>query len=169
MIDSLMNTLSALPDELIVFVVSMLPIIELRGGLVVAAILGLEWYIAFPICVLGNMIPIPIILLFIKQIFKVLRKVPGFGWLITKLEKRADEKGSKLNKGRLIGLFSFVAIPLPGTGAWMGALVANFLDIRIKRSLPTIFLGVITAGIIMLIVSYALPELCMKLFGFSFA
>ena len=163
-----MQTLKDLPPELIVFAISLLPILELRGGLVAAALLGLEWYIAFPICVIGNILPIPFILLFIKQIFKVLRKLPVFKKIIPKLEKKAGEKGSLINRGRFIGLFSFVAIPLPGTGAWMGALAATLLDIRMKKSFPIIFLGVITAGIIMLLIAYALPDLCAKLFGFSF-
>lgn len=167
-IDSIMQTLKDLPPELIVFAISLLPILELRGGLVAAALLGLEWYIAFPICVIGNILPIPFILLFIKQIFKVLRKLPVFKKIIPKLEKKAGEKGSLINRGRFIGLFSFVAIPLPGTGAWMGALAATLLDIRMKKSFPIIFLGVITAGIIMLLIAYALPDLCAKLFGFSF-
>ena len=168
MVESLVNFFSGLPDELIIFVISMLPIVELRGGLVAAALLGVEWYIAFPICVIGNMLPMPFILLFIKQIFKFLRKVPGFKKLIPYLEEKAGQKGSLINKGRFIGLFSFVAIPLPGTGAWMGALAATLLDIRMKRSFPIIFLGVITAGVIMLLVAYALPDLCAQLFGFSF-
>ncbi len=168
MINDLLGMLEGVPDALVVFIISMLPVLELRGGLVAAALLGVEWYIAFPICVIGNMLPIPFILLFIKKIFKVLIKVPGFKTLIPKLEKKAGEKGNVINKGRFIGLFSFVAIPLPGTGAWMGALAAKLLDIRIKRSLPIIFLGVVTAGTIMLIICYALPDLCMSLFGFKF-
>lgn len=168
MIDSVMDMLKGLPPELIVFFISLLPVLELRGGLVAASILGIEWYIALPICILGNMLPIPFILLFIKQIFKVLMKVPGFRTIIPKIEKKAGQKGSLINRGRFVGLYSFVAIPLPGTGAWMGALAATLLDIRMKRSFPIIFLGVLTAGIIMLLVAYALPELCKTLFGFSF-
>ena len=94
--------------------------------------------------------------------------MPGFRTIIPKLEEKAGKKGSVINRGRFIGLFSFVAIPLPGTGAWMGALAATLLDIRMKRSLPIIFIGVITAGIIMLLVAYALPDVCARLFGFSF-
>ena len=168
MVDSFLEALKGLPEELIVFIISLLPIFELRGGLIAASILGLDWYIAFPICVLGNMLPIPFILLFIKQIFKVLRKLPGFRKLIPKLEQKAGEKGSLINRGRFIGLFSLVAIPLPGTGAWMGALAATLLDIRVKRSFPIIFLGVITAGVIMLLLAYALPSLFGKIFGFTF-
>ena len=79
--------------------------------------------------------------------------------IILKLESIAGRKGGKINRGRFWGLFSFVAIPLPGTGAWMGALAATMLDIRMKRSFPIIFLGVITAGIIMSILSYLIPGL----------
>ena len=159
MVESIVEMLSGLPKELIIFIVSMLPIVELRGGLVAAALLGVDWIIAFPICVLGNMLPIPFILLFIKQIFKLLKKVPGISKIILKLEKIAGRKGGKINRGRFWGLFSFVAIPLPGTGAWMGALAATMLDIRMKRSFPIIFLGVITAGIIMSVLSYWIPNL----------
>lgn len=168
MVERFIELLKGIPPELIIFIISLMPILELRGGLVAAALLGVEWYIAFPICVIGNMLPIPFILLFIKQIFKFLRKFPGFRTIIPKLEAKAGEKGSLINRGRFIGLYSFVAIPLPGTGAWMGALAANLLDIRIKRSFPLIFLGVVTAGVIMLLIAYALPDLCAKFFGFSF-
>lgn len=168
MVERFIELLKDVPPELVVFIISLMPILELRGGLVAAALLGVKWYIAFPICVIGNMLPIPFILMFIKQIFKFLRKFPGFRTIIPKLEKKAGEKGSLINRGRFIGLYSFVAIPLPGTGAWMGALAATLLDIRMKRSFPIITLGVISAGIIMLIVAYALPDLCAKLFGFSF-
>ena len=167
MVDSFIEMLGGLPNELIVFIISMMPILELRGGLIAASILGVPWYIAFPVCVVGNMLPIPFILLFIKQIFRGLKKVKGIRKVIIKIEEKADRKGSKINRGRILGVFSFVAIPLPGTGAWMGALISNMLDIRIKRSLPVIFLGVLTAGIIMLLIAYALPDLFAKLFGFS--
>lgn len=156
---SLVEALNGLPKELIIFCISLLPILELRGGLIAASILGVPWAKAFLICVIGNMLPIPFILLFIKQIFKLLKKVKGFDKIITKLEKKADEKGSKINKSRNLGLFAFVAIPLPGTGAWTGALVATMLDIRMKRSFPVIFAGVITAGIIMSILTYFIPGL----------
>ena len=154
-IDSLKDLL---PPELVVFVVSLLPVLELRGGLVAASILGIDWIVAFPICVIGNMLPIPFILLFLKQIFAFLKKRGGFfGKMVRWLEERADRKSSSLNKYKLFGLFLFVAIPLPGTGAWTGALVANAVDIRVRHSFWVIFLGVICAGIVMSIVSYLIP------------
>ena len=155
----IIEALNGLPKELIIFCISLLPILELRGGLIAASILGVPWAKAFIICVLGNMLPIPFILLFIKQIFKLLKKVKFFNKIITKLENKADEKGSKINKSRNWGLFTFVAIPLPGTDGWTGALVATMLDIRMRRSFPIIFAGVITAGLIMSVLTYFIPGL----------
>ncbi len=154
MVDTVIAALDGLPKELIIFVVSLLPILELRGGMIAASFLGVEWSRAFLICLIGNMLPIPFILLFIKQIFKLLKKIKFMNKIITKLENKADEKGSKINKSRNWGLFAFVAIPLPGTGAWTGALVATMLDIRMRRSFPIIFVGVITAGLIMSVLTY---------------
>ncbi len=146
-----------LPPELVIFVISMLPIVELRGGLIAAAILDVNWFIAFPLCVLGNMLFIPFVLLFIKKIFKFLKRFKRVGGWITRLEERAHNKGQKIEKNKMIGLFTFVAIPLPGTGAWTGALVADVLGVRIKNSLPIIAVGVVTAGLIMSFISYVIP------------
>ena len=137
-VDFLKEYLSA---ELVVFVISMLPIFELRGGLIAAAIVGIDWYIAFPICVIGNILPIPFVLLFIRKIFDWLKKFRIFKKLIEKLDERAKKKSESISKYVLWGLFTFVAVPLPGTGAWTGALVADVLDIRIKKSFPIIFIG----------------------------
>ena len=155
------NLKDLLPPELVVFVVSLLPILELRGGLVAASILGIDWIVAFPICVIGNMLPMPFILLFLKQIFAFLKRKGGFfGKMVCWLEERADRKSSSLNKYKLFGLFLFVAIPLPGTGAWTGALVAALMEMRMKRALPTIFLGVLIAGIaVTLVVSLGIEAL----------
>lgn len=146
-----------LSPELVVFIISLLPIIELRGGLIAAAILGVPWYVAFPICFVGNMLPIPFILLFIRKIFKLLKKIKWLQKPITVLEAKTRKKGERIQKGWLIGLILFVGIPLPGTGAWTGALAADLFDIRIRHSLPAIALGVAIAGAIMLIVSYLVP------------
>ncbi len=151
-----------LAPELVIFVVSLLPIIELRGGLIAAAILGVEWYVALPICIVGNMLPIPFILLFIRKVFGWLKKIKWLQGTIEKLETKTRKKGEKIQKKRLLGLMLFVGIPLPGTGAWTGALAADLLDLRIKHSLPTIAIGVVLASVIMLVVSYFIPGL----FGF---
>ncbi len=158
-IDNFGDKLSA---ELIAFVISMLPILELRGGLIAAKLLGLNFAKAFVICFIGNLLPIPFILLFIRRIFNWLKRFKKVNAMIDKLEARSIRKAGKVKKYRLLGLFLFVAIPLPGTGAWTGALVSDLLDIRVSHSFPTIAAGVLGAGIIMSILSYGIPGL----FGF---
>ena len=150
------NFSDVLSDELIVFIVSLLPILELRGGLIVAKLLEVSFFKAFIICFIGNLLPVPFILLFIRRIFSLLKKIRFVNQLIDRLETRSIRKAENVKKYRLWGLFLFVAIPLPGTGAWTGALVADLLDIRIKHSLPTIALGVFVAGILISAFSYGL-------------
>lgn len=145
--------------ELVVFIISLLPILELRGGLIAAAIVGIEWYVALPICIIGNMLPIPFVLLFIRKIFEWLKSFKFMRKFVEKLDERAKKKSESINKFIVWGLFLFVAIPLPGTGAWTGALVADALDVRFKKAFPAIFVGVITAGLIVSFVSYGIPWL----------
>ncbi len=143
-------------EELIAFIVSMLPILELRGGLIAAKLMNIEFFKAFTICYIGNMLPIPFILLFIRKVFSWLKKFSAVENIIMKLEARSIRKADNVKKYRLWGLFLFVAIPLPGTGAWTGALIADLLDIRIKHSLPAIAAGVLVAGFIISALSYGL-------------
>ncbi len=147
---------SKLSGAVIAFIISLFPVLELRGGLIAATLLGIPWQRAFIYCFIGNMLPIPFILLFIRKIFELLRKTKSFGKVVDKLEKKADKHRDKINKYQLWGLFLLVAIPLPGTGAWTGALVAALMDIRIRRALPVIAAGVIVAGIIVATISYGL-------------
>ena len=136
---------------LFTMLVSMIPIIELRGGLPFGVALGLPYYLAFPAAVLGNLIPAPFIIVYIRRIFELLRRyLPSLNGLIDKLEKKAHLKGKKVQKYQYIGLWLFVAIPLPGTGAWTGSLAAAFLGMRLKKAMPAVVLGVLTAGCIML-------------------
>ena len=155
MIESITSLLESwnLAPELVIFIVSMLPILELRGGLIVAAILGVPWYIAMPICVVGNMLPIPFVLLFVRKIFNWLGRFDWCSRVIRRFENKVIKKGSKIQNRWVGGLSLFVAIPLPGTGGWTGALAADLFDIRFKRALPVIFLGVLSAGTIMLVLS----------------
>lgn len=162
MTDALLEFLVNFPDELKLIIISMFPVVELRGGLIVAATLMQEmhWLKAFILCVIGNMIPIPFILFFIKKIFEWFKKLPFLSKMVTKLEAHANKKGADvINKYKLWGLFFLVAIPLPGTGGWTGALVASIFNIRIKHSFPVIFVGVAAAGVIMLVLSYFIPGL----------
>ncbi len=151
-----------IPPELIIFFISMLPVLELRGGLIAAKLLGVEFVPAFIICYIGNIIPVPFILLFIRKIFQFLRDKKGFSKIIEKLEIRSMRQSEKVKRWRDWGLLAFVAIPLPGTGGWTGALIAALMDIRIKKSFPIIAIGVLIAGIIMSVIAYLVPSF----FGF---
>lgn len=148
-----------IPGELVVFIISVFPVLELRGGLIAASILGIEWWKAFIFCFLGNMLPIPFILLFIRKIFELMRKWGPFNKVVDWLEKKADKHKDKIEKYRLWGLFILVAIPLPGTGGWTGALVAALMDIRVKHALPAIAAGVFVAGVIVGVLSYGIAGL----------
>ena len=140
---------------LFTMMVSMLPIIELRGGLPFGVAMGLPYYLAFPFAVLGNLIPAPFIIVYIRRIFKLMRKyMPKLNSLVDKLEKKAHLKGKKMQKYQYLGLWLFVAIPLPGTGAWTGCLAAAFLEMRLKKAMPAVILGVLTAGTIMLTLTH---------------
>jgi len=141
--------------EIIVFVVSMIPILELRGSILAAGFLKMEFLSTFIIAVLGNMLPIPFILIFIDKIFGWLKKTKLKDF-VEKLENKALSKSDQIRKYGRFGLFLFVAIPLPGTGAWTGGLAATLLRMKIKDSLPAIFLGVVTAGLIMSLLSFGI-------------
>ncbi len=142
--------------EVVVFIISMIPILELRGGLIVASLLQVPITTAVPLCILGNIIPIPFILLFIKQVFKWLKKVKIFRGLIEKIENRAMNKSDSIKQYEFWGLVLFVGIPLPGTGAWTGSLIAALLEIDMKKAILAELLGIIIATVIMALFSYGL-------------
>ncbi|MDR0531584.1 MAG: small multi-drug export protein [Oscillospiraceae bacterium] len=146
-------------DLLTAFGISMVPVFELRGGIVYAAVRGVPFALAFAVCLLGNLLPVPFILLFLRRVFHFLERFGPTARIVKGMERRARRQGKKLEKWKLFGLFVLVAIPLPGTGAWTGALVAEVFDIRMKKALPVIALGVLTAGLIMVILSYLIPGL----------
>lgn len=137
--------------EGIIFLISMIPILELRGGLLAAspAFLDVPILRAIPICILGNLIPIPFILLLIEKVLDWMEKVPGFDKIAIWLRKKADKHKGQVEKYGFWGLVLFVGIPLPGTGAWTGALAAAFLDMPLRKAMPSIIAGVILAGCIM--------------------
>ena len=142
--------------EMVIFIISMIPILELRGGLLAASLLKVSAAKAIPICIIGNIIPIPFILLFIRQIFKLMKKTKIFRGLIERLEKRAMGKSDQIKRYEFLGLLLFVGIPLPGTGAWTGALIASLLEVDIKKSSIAILCGLFMASAIMYIVSYGI-------------
>ena len=139
-----------------VFIISMIPILELRGGLLAASLLKISAAKALPICIVGNIIPIPFILLFIRQIFKWMKKTKLFRGLIIKMDNRAMGKSDQIKRYEFLGLLLFVGIPLPGTGAWTGALIASLLEVDIKKSSIAILCGLFMASAIMYIVSYGI-------------
>ena len=134
--------------------VSMIPIIELRGGIPFGVALGLPYQEAFVSAVIGNIIPAPFIIVYIRRIFQWLRRRSRrLDGLVTRLETKAHLKGRMVTRYKYLGLCILVAIPLPGTGAWTGALVAAFLDMRLRSAVPAIFLGVVIAGILVSLVT----------------
>ena len=140
---------------LLTALISMLPVVELRGGLPAGVALGLPIPLSFAASLLGNMLPVPFVILFARPVFQWVRAhIPALGSFVTKLETRAYAKSKNVKKYETWGLLIFVAIPLPGTGAWTGALVASVLNMRLKRAVPVIFLGVIIAGSIMTVLTY---------------
>ena len=141
-------------DVLKVFGMSMLPVFELRGSIVVGAAMDLPWWLNYIGSGGGNLLPVPFILLFIRGILHWMKGVKGLCKIALWLEKKAQKHSVKVMKYATFGLFLFVAIPIPGTGAWTGALVASLFDMRMKYSLFSIACGVLCAGVIMICASY---------------
>lgn len=141
-------------DILWTLIMSAVPVIELRGGIPYGIALGLEWWEAYPAAVIGNMLPVPFIILGVRWVFSWMRKIsPWFERLVSKLEAKAAKNAAMVEKYEMLGLCILVAIPLPGTGAWTGALVAAMLEMRMSRALPMIFLGVLIAGAVVTLAS----------------
>ena len=150
--------------EMIVFIISMVPILELRGGLVAASLLKIPLVHAVMLCIAGNIIPIPFILAFITPIFNALKKTKWLKPKIEKLESKSLNKSEQIKKYEFIGLLLFVGIPLPGTGAWTGSLIASLLGVKFKKAFPALILGLCMATVIMCIISYFIPWLIVNVF-----
>ena len=147
-------------EFLLTMLVSMVPVIELRGGIPFGVAAGLPVWMALLAAVIGNLIPVPFIIVYIRRIFQWMRRrLPRFGGMIDKLEAKAHLKGQKVQKYQYFGLALFVAIPLPGTGAWTGALAAAFLDMRLRRALPSIVAGVVVAGVVVSAITYGVASI----------
>ena len=138
-----------LPKEAFAALISMVPVIELRGGLPYAILSGINPWVAVPLCIVSNLIPVPFILWFITPLFTWMKKTKLFRPLVEKLEARAMKKKDSIEKSYFWGLLLFVGIPLPGTGAWTGSLIAAMLDIPKKKSIPAVVLGVCLAAALM--------------------
>ncbi len=158
LIENIVNALGGIPSELIVFIISLCPILELRGGLIAASLLGMDMWRAIPICIVGNILPIPFILLFIEKIFEWLKNT-RLVKMINKLEEKAEKGAAKIMKYKNFGLLLFVGIPLPGTGAWTGSLVAALFHFKLKDAVLSILGGIVLATVIMCFISYGIPAL----------
>lgn len=142
-------------DILLTFLVAMVPVVELRGAIPFGVVRGLNIWTAIIASVLGNLVPVPFIILFIRRIFAWMRAhMPKLDGLVTRMEKKAEKNRAAVEKYAFWGLAILVAIPLPGTGAWTGALVAAMMEMRLKRALPAIVIGVVIAGVIVSVVTY---------------
>ena len=140
--------------------VSMVPVVELRGGIPFGVAMGLSVPKAYLAAVIGNMIPVPFIIVYIRRIFQWMRKhMPKLNSMVDKLERKAHEKGREILRYEYLGLLIFVAIPLPGTGAWTGSLAAAFLDLRLKHAIPTVAAGVLIAGVLISILTFGVASI----------
>lgn len=140
--------------------VSMIPVVELRGGIPFGVAAGLPVWAAFIAAVIGNLIPVPFIIVYIRRIFQWMRRhMPRLNSLVDKLERKAHLKGQRVTKYKYLGLMLFVAIPLPGTGAWTGSLAVAFLDMPLRKAIPSVIVGVLIAGMAISILSYGIVSL----------
>lgn len=156
LVEFFIDLFGGISKDIIIFIISLMPILELRGGLLAASLLDVEFVRAATICIIGNVLPIPFVLLFLKYVLDILSK-----WNVTKkivnwLEKKVEEKREQIDKYGYLGLILFVGIPLPGTGAWTGTLLAVMLGLSRKKSFVCIMLGVLIAAIIMSVLSYGI-------------
>ena len=151
-----MGGLGALPfgKELIVFIISLMPILELRGGLIAAALLHLHPVESYIISIIGNIIPVPFILWFINRILDWMRKGKHLSKVAKWLDKKVDKHKGQIEKYGFWGLVMFVGIPLPGTGAWTGCLIAAVLEMNRKKAFLAAMIGIFIASIIMMLISF---------------
>lgn len=153
--------------KVLVFLISLLPILELRGALIAASLLGGPWQVAAPLAVVGNLLPVPFIIYFIESILNFLAIRGPIQKIASKLIQKGRAGGEKMlakyPNQLMLGLFLFVAIPLPGTGAWTGALIAALLGLPPRKSILPIALGIMVACLLMLLLTYFVPGL----FGFK--
>ena len=142
--------------EILVFIISLFPILELRGGLIAAALLGLSPLKSYIICIVGNILPVPFILLLINKILEWMRNSKHCKKIANWLDKKVEKHKGQIEKYGYLGIILFVGIPLPGTGAWTGSLIASVLEMDKKRTFFAVCLGVIMASIIMMILSFGI-------------
>ncbi|MVB10115.1 putative small multi-drug export protein [Caprobacter fermentans] len=153
LVTTLINALRGIPAELIVFLISLLPLLELRGGILAAGLLHVGMIRAFFICLAGTLLPVPFILLFFRKILDWLRNT-RFVRLVRRLEDKMNRKSKQIEKYKTFGLLLFVAIPLPGTGAWTGSAAAALIGMKFRHALISVVLGCVVADVIMCLLAY---------------
>lgn len=163
MVDSIVQYIvdifgGTIPSQLIVFIVSMIPILELRGSILAAGFMDVSFLETYIVAVIGNLLPIPLILIFIKKILDWMKTTNAFSRIANGIEKRALSKREQIDKYGYFGLFLFVAIPLPGTGAWTGALLAVLLGMKGRKAFIPIALGVMAAGLVMSLLAFGIIQ-----------
>ena len=163
MVDSIVQYIvdifgGTIPSQLIVFIVSMIPILELRGSILAAGFMDVSFLETYIVAVIGNLLPIPFILIFIKKILDWMKTTNAFSRIANGIEKRALSKREQIDKYGYFGLFLFVAIPLPGTGAWTGALLAVLLGMKGRKAFIPIALGVMAAGLVMSLLAFGIIQ-----------
>lgn len=147
-------TTMALGKEILVFIISLLPILELRGGLLAAALIGLDPVPSYIISVIGNILPVPFILLLINKILDWMRKSKKFKKVAKWLDEKVEKHKGQIEKYGYLGIVLFVGIPLPGTGAWTGSLIASVLEMDKKKTFFAVLAGVFIASVIMMVISF---------------
>lgn len=160
LINEIVNLLNKIfSKEIIVFIISMFPVLELRGGLIAASLFNIPYSKALIICLIGNVLPVPFILLFLNKLLLLMEKYNFFKKISIWLKNKAIKNKTKVDKYGMLGLILFVGIPLPGTGAFTGSLVASVFRMDYKKSLISIFIGIIVASLIISFISYGIPYL----------
>ncbi len=154
MAQTIFNFFAHLGNEVALFIISMIPLIEERGAIIFGAAKGMEWFKVLPICVLANMLPVPFLLIFGMKIVQWLKTTKTFGSFFTKYEQKLQAKSESIEKYGFFALTVFTAFPIPGTGAWSGSLVSTILGFNFKKGLLSIFIGVCICGIIMTLACY---------------
>lgn len=160
----MLELIQALKNEIIIILVAAAPVVELRGAIPMAISLGFSPFHSMILAVIGNMLPIPFLLILLNPVFKRFEDTKAFGVFITWIKRRTLKKSKRMEKYTILGLFLLVAIPLPATGAWTGSIAASLLNVRFRDAFLTILAGVIAAGVIMVFLSSKAISL-LEIFG----
>lgn len=146
-------------DYVYLFLISMVPLVELRGAMIYAAVAEMPFIPSLICCVIGNILPVPFLIKFAKTVLVYLSKINKIGWIFQKIIDHGNKKSKTVDNVEFLGLFLFTALPIPGTGAWSASLIATLLQLRVVKSSFAILLGVIACGIIMGILSFGIVDI----------